>query len=80
MKSGKVTAILAASALAAAPTAAYSAAPLSLAQAPELRVGASLDGSSELRGRRSASMVLGFVLLVVIIAIALSNGDGPDSP
>ena len=71
---------MAAAALAVAPAAANSASSLSVASAAGARAGADTAEGSELRGRRSASMVIGFVLLVAIIAIVLSNGDGPDSP
>ena len=76
MKLGKLTTILAATALAAAPTAA-SAAPFAAA---DVRAGAPMAEESDLRGNRSASMVIGFVLLVAILAVVLSNGEGPDSP
>lgn len=81
VKFRKSIALLAAAGLAAAPTAASSAASsLSVERAVAARAGADMSGSSELRGRRSASMVIGLTILVILIAIALSNGDGPDSP
>ena len=71
---------MAAAALAVAPAAANSASSLSVASTAGARVGADTAEASELRGNRSASMVIGFVLLVAILAIVLSNGEGPDSP
>jgi hypothetical protein len=74
----KLTTILTAAALAIAPTAATAATSLSVAQAADVRAAAPTSDASNLN--RTASIALGFLILVAIIAVAVSGGDEPDSP
>ena len=78
MNARKLTTILAAAALAIAPTAATAATSLSVAQAADVRAAAPMTDANELN--RTASIAIGFMVLVAIIAIAVSGGDSPDSP
>jgi hypothetical protein len=78
----KLMTMVAAAALAAGATAAQAAAPLSLAQSSEVRMGASMGDASDLRGS-SAPVVLGIILIVLFIAVVTgdSRGEpGPNSP
>jgi hypothetical protein len=73
----KITALLAASALVAAPTAAAA----STAVPADVRASAEMERSDALVGARSTSIMLGLLILVAIIAIAVTSGDGdPVSP
>ena len=78
MNAKKLTTILTAAALAFGSTAATAASSLSVAQAADARAAATMDNANELN--RTASIAIGFLILVAIIAVAVSGGDEPDSP
>ena len=78
MNARKLTTLWAAAALALAPTAATAATSLSVAQAADVRAAAPITDANELN--RTASIAIGFLILVAIIAIAVSGGDEPESP
>lgn len=82
VKVRRITMMLAAAGLAAAPLASANAAsPLSVARAAAPLSGASLlQGEESNHGGGSTAVILGVVLIVLIGIAAISGGGGPDSP
>lgn len=73
----KLVTMAAVAAMAFGPIAAQAAAPLSLAQSSDVRVGAALTDSNGLGGD-STPVVIGLILAIILAAIVVS--DGRDEP
>ena len=74
---GKLMTMVAAAALAVAPTAAQAAAPLSIAHSSEARAAAGMESANALRGG-NAPVFIGLILVVLFLAIV--TADGRDEP